>query len=1017
MFGSVGVFAQAPEPPERFPIPEREYQPPEYNRDWLLDGEKPFSRPYSAGSQNLSPTIALGQPGLSFRYVDSFGITEEPYLADVLHINGPNGLYIDGSDNLFVATERGSRILKYNSSGSNVLSLGKAGVRYTGDYVFDEPNDVALDGSGKIWAADSNRVVQYDSSGNFQQNLPEEDPWKSGDDNTRFDHAAGIAFDSAGSMYVSDGNNHRIQVYTFAGGKPVYDDTIGVTGVSGSDNNHFNNPGRLAMDTSNRLYVVDNGNDRVQRCTNSGTWSCSTFTSGLNDPRGIDLDSSGNVFITDPSNSRILKCSSAGVCSNFVTGLPGFTLDVAVDSSSNIYASDWTHHVIRKYNSSGVSLGTFVGILDMPYTIDTVRYNDPQGVAIHSDGSIYITERNGYRVAKFDAVGTQLWVRGQAGIYGNDNLHFGSWWSGPNDVDVKSTGDVYIADTGNHRVQIYTSGGSYKSTLGSSGSGNYQFDAPYGIYIDKNDNLYVADRSNHRVQIYDNNLLYVTTLGVTRISGSDNTHFDSPYDVAVDSQGRIYVADGNNFRVQVFDSSRNYLRTIGTTGAYGFGFNHFDEPRGLAVDGFNRVYVADAWNNRVQIFDSDGKYLTTIGGYWGDTSSQFRGTMSVDVDSADNVYIADRTNQRIQKFAPGVPDWVQTNINGFGDNQNQLVLSLSPFKSHLYAGTYNWGGNGAQLWRKNGGSGWTSVMKNGFGNSSNVGINHLFEFKNDFYAATWADETNGGEVWRRSSGDSGSWTKVVSSGFGDTTNGEVFRLAEFNNMLYATTWSYTDTHGTEIWRSSSGDSGSWSRVVNDGFNGDSANISAVSLEVFNGYLYAGTDNTNSGTEIWRTNNGTTWSKVNTDGFGDQYNWSVALEEFNGYLYTGTYNFNDSDNPGAELWRCQTCAGTDWTEVSISKGFGDIENRAIRSLVVLNNALNAFTYNRTTGIEVWRSNNGTDWEQVNIDGFGDSLNSSPYWDNSTTVFNNALYVGTWNNGHGGEVWEYLGKRIFLPLTMR
>ncbi|MGB6420446.1 MAG: hypothetical protein WBF05_01270, partial [Anaerolineales bacterium] len=79
LLGSVGVFAQAPEPPERFPLHEREYQPPEYDRDWLSDGKKPFSRPYSARSQNLAPTIALGQPGLSFRYVDSFGITEEPY--------------------------------------------------------------------------------------------------------------------------------------------------------------------------------------------------------------------------------------------------------------------------------------------------------------------------------------------------------------------------------------------------------------------------------------------------------------------------------------------------------------------------------------------------------------------------------------------------------------------------------------------------------------------------------------------------------------------------------------------------------------------------------------------------------------------------------------------------------------------------------------------------------------------------------------------------------------------------
>ena len=1018
LIGSVGVFAQAPEPPERFPLHEREYQPPEYDRDWLSDGKKPFSRPYSAGSQNLAPTIALGQPGLSFRYVDSFGITEEPYPADVLHINGPTGLYIDGGDNLFITSDRGSRVLKYNSSGSNVLSLGKAGVLYTGDYVFVEPNDVALDGSGKIWVAVNNRVVQYNSSGTFQQNLPEEDPWISGDDNTHFDNAHGIAFDSAGSMYVSDSNNHRIQVYTFAGGKPVYNDTIGVTGVSGSDNNHFNNPERLAMDTSNRLYVVDYGNDRVQRCTKSGTWSCSTFASGLNDPRGIDLDSSGNVFITDPSNSRILKCSSAGVCSNFVTGLPGYTVDVAVDSSSNVYASDTIHHAIRKYNSSGVSLGTFVGVLDMPYTIDTVRYNDPQGVATHSDGSIYITERNGYRVAKLDAVGTQLWVRGQAGIYGNDNLHFGSWWSGPNDVDVKSNGDVYIADTGNHRIQIYTSGGSYKSTLGSYGSGNYQFIEPYGIYIDKNDNLYLADRYNHRVQIYDNNQLYVATLGETGVSGSDNDHFDGPGDVAVDSMGNIYVADTWNQRVQVFDSSYNYQRTLGTTAAWGDDFDHFSEPWGLAIDASDRVYVADAWNDRVQVYNKDGKYLTTIGGQWGLLSSQFRGAMSVDVDSAGNVYIADRTNHRIQKFAPGVPDWAQVNINGFGDMTNGNIHTLAGYNGQLYAGTYN--DNGAQMWRMSPGGPWTQAVSPGFGDVNTIGINHLVSFNSQLYAGA-RNDVDGALIYRSTNGS--VWSPVVSDGLTDPGNFGAYRIAVFNGQIYAGTGNWT-TPGGQIWRSLNGNAGTWGVVVSNGFD-DPDNYIMRSSEIHNGYLYFGTQNidtttvssTNGGIVIRsNTGNSGSWTKVINNGFGDTNNYVISgLTSFNGYLYASTGSwFWD----GIQVWRCQVCASqSDW-QLVVDNGFGNPDNWGFSTLQTFDGMLYLVIGNGMTGMEVWRSSTGNsgDWTQISSKGFGDSENDYPYY-NNVTEFNGNLYIGTENNAHGPEIWEFLHEWIFLPLIMR
>jgi len=1033
LLGSVGVYAQAPEPSERFPISEREHQPPEYDRVWLLDGKKPFLRTTSAGSQNLAPTIALGQPGLSFRYVRTFGKTEKAYLADNIHLNRPLGLTID-ANKVYVVEEAGSRMLKYNSSGTHLMSIGTAGLHKVDEEakdVFNWPKDVTLDSSKNIWVVDDQRISQYDSSGNFLQVFPDwdDDPWRCADDNGHFCWPHGIAFDSGGNLYVSDTDNHRVQVFSLSGGTPVYSTTVGVTSVSGSDNAHFNRPTQIVIDSSDNLYVADADNFRVQVCTYAAGWSCSNFHgtgsqgSGNNElgwwVSGLGKDGSDNIYIADSDNDRVKKCTSAGSCSIFKSGL-NYPVDVAVDSSSDVYVSEMSDFTIRKYSSAGADKGIFAGTSGVPYLTNNTLLNTPSGIAIAADGSIYASEHIGMRLIKLNPAGSQVWTIGQPGVEGSDNYHF-NWPRGNPAIDA--AGRIYVTDSGRHRVQIYNPDATYFTTMGipgERGSDNQHFYRPNGIAISPvNGDIYVADRYNHRVQVFHSNRTYKTTLGVSGVSGSNNNHFDQPHGVAVDSSGNVYVADTDNNRVQVFNSSHTYQRTIGITGKCEWGdFDHLCEPFAVAVDRLDRLYVADT-RTRVQVFDSSGAYLTTIGGGWGSGTGEMRNAMGVAVDNAGNVYVTDESNHRIQKFAPGLPDWVQSNINGFGDAHNNLITALSPFKGNLYSGTANWEVNGAQLWRKNGAAGWTSVMKNGFGNSANLAINHLFEFKNDFYAATWADETNGGEVWRSSSGDSGSWSKVVSSGFGDTTNGELFHLAEFNNRIYASTVSYTDTHGTEIWRSSSGDSGSWSRVVNDGFDGDSDNVIAMSLEVFNGYMYAGTYNWGTGTEIWRSSNGDSgsWGKVNTDGFGDQYNFYISLNTFNGYLYAGTYNYSDSDNPGAELWRCQTCAGADWTEVSISKGFGDTENRAIRSLVILNDALYAFTYNRTTGIEVWRSNNGIDWEQVNIDGFGDSLNYAPYWDNSTTVFNNALYVGTWNNGHGGEVWEYLGKRIFLPLTMR
>ncbi|MGB9873232.1 MAG: hypothetical protein ACPLYD_16445, partial [Anaerolineae bacterium] len=346
-----------------------------------------------------------------------------------------------------------------------------------------------------------------------------------------------------------------------------------------------------------------------------------------------------------------------------------------------------------------------------------------------------------------------------------------------------------------------------------------------------------------------------------------------------------------------------------------------------------------------------------------------------------------------------------------GDRFNLDVLSLLPFDGHLYAGTYN--DNGAQLWRTGDGLNWTPVITNGFGITRNVGIDHLAEFNGQLYAGTWADEVNGGEVWRSSNGV--NWTRVVSQGFGDPTNAEVFRFAVFNNQLYAATWSYTSTHGAEIWRSSTGNANEWTKVVSNGF-GDAANNTVLAFEVFNDYLYAGTYNLDTGGEVWRSNTGDagSWSQVNTNGFGDAGNIAVtALAAFQGRLYASTYHRSGA---GAQIWRCQVCDGSDWTKV-VDNGFGNADAREMSSLEVFDGRLYFVVGNSATGMEVWRTADGTHWEQVGLAGFGDSNNLAPYWDNPVAVFNNRLYIGTWNWANGGEVWLFLHNRLYLPLVLR
>lgn len=984
-----------------------------------------------------SPNVTLGQPGLSFRYVQTFGVTEEAYLADAQHLNHPNGLFIDSGDNLYVVEELGHRLLKYRlSDNANLLSIGKAGLQNRDTYTFDSPKDVTVDGGGHIWAVDNQRAVEYDASGVFMQEFPAADPWNSGSDNSHFNEPRGIVFDSAGRMYISDRQNHRVQIYDMSGPSPVYSTTVGETGVSGTDNAHFNYPTQIAIDSSGRLYVIDQSNYRVQRCTYAaGAWTCATFLGETGVP-GNDLYHlaagwinglviKGNDFyIADSLNNRVLKCDLSGACSLFAGASDSssgtdnshfdVSADVAVDSHGNVYASDFTNDRILKFTSSG---GTAVGLLGTtltPYVPDTSRYNTPKGLTVAADGSIYFTEGYGYRLVKLNAAGAQQWAVGQAGVNGTDNAHFnGVLWDGlAGNAAVDAAGRVYVPDTGNDRIQIFsTNTGTFITTWGSSGSGQSQFSCPWGVAISPvNGDFYLVDRCNNRIQIFDSNRVYKTQLG-TGMSGSSNTEFAGPSGVAVDKQGNVFVADQDNNRVQkctVSGVNYNCALFAGVTGQSGDDFGHLSGSYSVAVDDSGRVYVVDPWNQRVQVFDSTGAYLTTIGGSYGSSSGQMREPKAMGLDSQGNVYVADSKNSRIQKFAPGVPGWRQKNVNGFGERWNANIEALTVFNGQLYTGVGNWT-DGARIWRTADGSNWAAASDYGFGaayTTTNRAVIGMAVFNNQLYAgAGWGGAP--GQLWRSSNGT--TWSQITGNGIGESS-GSFSTFAVYSNTLYVGTCG--DANGAQIWRSTIGDSLSWTNVVTGG-NGTTDNGCLTGLKEFNGALYTAIENGASGAQIWRSTSGDdgAWAQTNASGFGSAANAQTGgFAIFNGQLYIGTLN----NTTGAQLWRSNN--GTTWTPV-MTDGFGDVNNYKLESLFVFENALYAATDNSVSGVQVWRSTDGANWIQFASDGFGDSNNDGILWSNATVAFNNSFYIGTWNwNGNGGEIWQ-LFKQVYLPVVIR
>src|SRR5262245_4772913 len=185
------------------------------------------------------------------------------------------------------------------------------------------------------------------------------------------------------------------------------------------------------------------------------------------------------------------------------------------------------------------------------------------------------------------------------GVPGTGNGQF----SGASRVATDGSGNVYVVDSGNHRIQNFDASGNFLPTWASNGSGNGQFAPPFGVATDGSGNVYVTD-GNQRIQKFDASGTFLTTWGSF---GSGNGQFNTPEGVATDASGNVYVADrgdarfqGNN-RIEKFDASGTFLSTWGSLGS---GDGQFSFPEGVATDGSGYVYVADPFNTRIQRVDA-----------------------------------------------------------------------------------------------------------------------------------------------------------------------------------------------------------------------------------------------------------------------------------------------------------------------------------------------------------------------------------------------------------------------------
>jgi hypothetical protein len=237
-----------------------------------------------------------------------------------------------------------------------------------------------------------------------------------------------------------------------------------------------------------------------------------------------------------------------------------------------------------------------------------------------------------------------------------------------------------------------------------------------------------------------------------------------------------------------------------------------------------------------------------------------------------------------------------------------------------------------------------------------------------------------------------NWQQINTNGFGDSQTSGVISLEVFQGQLYAST---ANGSGGSVWRRQS--DGQWQQVSEAGFGSGSAAPAIVDLAVFKGKLYAGMGWDDAPGQVWRSGNGTSWQPITTDGFGDGENMAITnFAVFKGQLYAGTGTVEAS----AQIWRSTSGSNNSWTRVAPD---GPVLSGNVTGFAVYKGVLYA-AVESSSGVEpaqIWRSINGSDWATVTADGFGDPNNIST---GGFAQFDDYLYVGMRNEGTGGQLWR-------------
>ncbi|HMJ04986.1 MAG TPA: putative Ig domain-containing protein [Chthoniobacterales bacterium] len=628
----------------------------------------------------------------------------------------PNGVAADSVGNVYVADGENNTIRKITPSGVVSTFAGLAGIFGSADGAgsvarFSNPHDVAIDGAGNIYVADtSNSTIRKITPSGVVTTLAGLADSVGSVDGTgsaaRFFRPEGVAVDSAGNVYVADSLNSTIRRITPSG---VVSTIAGLAGSAGSDDGvgsaaRFLSPHGIAVDSAGDIFVADTDNFTIRKITPSrvvttyaGLAGNNGVLDGVSDgtgsgarfrrPEGVAVDGAGHVYVGDSHNNTVRKITPSRVVST-LAGLQGSQgsengvgstarfyqpFGVALDAAGNVYVGDLFNNAIRKITPSAV-VTTVAGLPPgrMDGTGSAARFSSPWGMAADQAGNVYVGDRDNYTIRKISPAGVVSTFAGLSGSSGaSDGTGSAARFFLVDGLAADGAGNVYVADSYTIRKitpsgLVTTLAGQFGSQGNADGTGSAaRFSGPSSVAVDDAGYVYVADKGNNTIRKITPQGDVTTLAGLAGSPGSVDgagsaARFNYPEGITADAGGNLYVADASSNTIRKITPSGVVTTLAGLAGSFGSADGtgsaaRFSQPRALAVDGRSNIYVADS-NYLIRKVTRSG-VVTTIGGQVDapgsadgrGSAARFNLPYGIASDRAGNVYVADTYNHTVRR--------------------------------------------------------------------------------------------------------------------------------------------------------------------------------------------------------------------------------------------------------------------------------------------------------------------------------------------------------------------------------